>query len=241
MKMRELERRTGVNRETIRVFLREGLLPEPQRPKANVADYGEEHVKSILAIRKLQKERRLPLSQIKQALDGSNSPNVADAATFPHLIDLISARVGFDDVLVPLSATKSRNPQAQRDASALAAIGAIKLVKKRGATHLTHIDAELVSLWGDMRAAGFNEDLGFSAEFCKLHVETATQLAHAELRIFLKNLYGKKVKGASADMAQSALDHMHSFFGLVRMKTMLTDLHRLLEGAESLPAAVRKK
>ncbi|WP_390902446.1 MerR family DNA-binding transcriptional regulator [Sphingomonas bisphenolicum] len=30
--MRELEERTGVHRETIRVYLREGLIPEPARP-----------------------------------------------------------------------------------------------------------------------------------------------------------------------------------------------------------------
>ena len=37
MKMRELEQRTGVHRETIRVYLREGLIPEPERPRKTVA------------------------------------------------------------------------------------------------------------------------------------------------------------------------------------------------------------
>ena len=59
MKMRELERRTGVNRETIRVYLREGLLKAPLRPKANVAEYDESHVQGILAIRELQRTRGL--------------------------------------------------------------------------------------------------------------------------------------------------------------------------------------
>ena len=40
MKMKELERETGVGRETIRFYIREGLLPEPERPKRNVAAYG---------------------------------------------------------------------------------------------------------------------------------------------------------------------------------------------------------
>ena len=33
MKMKELEARTGVGREAIRFYIREGLLPEPERPK----------------------------------------------------------------------------------------------------------------------------------------------------------------------------------------------------------------
>ena len=34
MRMRDLERATGVGRETIRFYIREGLLPEPARPSA---------------------------------------------------------------------------------------------------------------------------------------------------------------------------------------------------------------
>ena len=41
MKMGELEQRTGVNRETIRVLIRKGLVPEPDKPKATVAHYNE--------------------------------------------------------------------------------------------------------------------------------------------------------------------------------------------------------
>lgn len=62
MKMRELEARTGVNRETIRVYLRVGLLPEPARPKPNVADYDDTHVAGIQAIQRLQRDYRLPLA-----------------------------------------------------------------------------------------------------------------------------------------------------------------------------------
>ena len=34
MKMKELEDRSGIGRETIRYYIREGLLPEPERPKS---------------------------------------------------------------------------------------------------------------------------------------------------------------------------------------------------------------
>lgn len=226
MKMRELEQRTGVNRETIRVYLRHGLMPEPLRPKANVADYGEEHVRSILAIRQLQKEKRLPLHMIRRAMDGDTSVMPADANAFPHLDRLIAARVGIDNDLVPLESTRARNPQAESDARALQKIGAIKLVRRGGAAHLSRIDAQLVGLWGDLRAAGFTEELGFSPEICKLHVDAAEALAHEELRIFLDRMTGRRNEDPTADMAQVALTHLLTFFGLIRIKTVVADLRK---------------
>lgn len=229
MKMRDLEARTGVNRETIRVYMRHGLLPEPHRPKPNVADYGEDHVQSILAIRRLQKEKRLPLPMIKRALAGDTAALAADATAFPDLDSLIAARVGVDDALLPLSVTLTRNPEAEKDVPALESIGAIAPVKRRGKTYLNRIDAELVNLWGDLRAAGFTEALGFTADVCRIHVEAAEKLAHEELDVFLGNLYGKQNAGRAAEMAQAALTHLLSFFGLVRVKMVLADLKKRAE------------
>ena len=44
LKMRDLERATGVGREAIRYYIREGLLPEPERTARNVAWYDESFV-----------------------------------------------------------------------------------------------------------------------------------------------------------------------------------------------------
>ena len=239
MKMRDLELRTGVNRETIRVYLRHGLMPEPQRPKANVADYGEEHVRSVMAIRQLQKEKGLPLQMIKRALDGDTSVMPTDASAYPHLDSLIAARVGVDDELVPLTVTMARNPKAEADARALERVGAIKLVRRGGKPHLSRIDAKLVNLWGEMRAAGFTEELGFTPDICKLHVEAAEKLAHAELTIFLDRITGQINEDPTADMAQAALAHLLSFFGLVRLKAVLADLRTRASARQRIaPAAL---
>ncbi len=226
MKMRELERRTGVNRETIRVYLRHGLLTEPLRPKANVADYSEEHVRGIFAIRQLQKDKRLPLRQIKRAVDGDASAMPTDASQFSQLDSLIAGRAGIDEALLPLAAVQARHPKAGDDIRRLEKIGAIKRIRRRDGFYLSRIDAQLVSLWGDMRAAGFTEELGFTPEVCKLHVEAAQALAHEELKIFLAHLSGQRHEDPAADMAQAALTHLLSFFGLIRVKTVLDDLRR---------------
>src|SRR3546814_7150816 len=94
--MRDLERRTGVHRETIRVYFRHGLLPEPARPAANVVDYDDSHVQAILAVRKLQRDDGLTLPQIKFALRGQTGDGRVAAATFRNLQTIVAARVGFD-------------------------------------------------------------------------------------------------------------------------------------------------
>lgn len=224
MKMRDLERLTGVNRETIRIYLKHGLMPEPQRPARNVADYGAEHVRAIEAIRQLQKERRLPLNLIKRAMDGDTTVMPADASAFPHLDSLIAARAGVDEALLPLASLVARDPHAASDARILEKVGAVELIKKSGKPHLSRIDAQLVGLWGQMRAAGFTEALGFTPEVCRMHTEAAEKLARAELKLFLATLTGKQNEGPTADMAQAALTNMLSFFGLVRTKAVLKAL-----------------
>ena len=68
MKMSELVQRTGVNKETIRYYIREGLLPKPRKLGRNMADYNEESVERIALIKDLQDNLFLPLSVIKKIL-----------------------------------------------------------------------------------------------------------------------------------------------------------------------------
>lgn len=88
--MRELEERIGIHRETIRVYLREGLIPEPERPRKTVADYGEEHVRAILAVGRLQLENRLKLVQIKAIIGGEGTNGRVDASAFGQLEQLVA-------------------------------------------------------------------------------------------------------------------------------------------------------
>lgn len=225
MKMRDLEQRTGVRREMIHFYFRNGLLPEPQRPKPNVAVYGEEHVRSILAIRRLQDEQRLSIAEIKQSLDGHATRVPADAMTYRHLDELVAARLGADQTLVPLASLKALYPKADVDARALAKVGTIELVSRKGQRFLTRLDARIVAIWGEMRTAGFTEEIGFDAEVTALYVERAKDLARAEIAAFLARVpdYAPERK---AELAQLGLTHMMSLFSLLRMKAALEEFRK---------------
>ena len=234
MKMRDLEKATGVNRETIRVYFRNGLLPEPIRGGRNVADYAEAHVEGIRLIRRLQKEESLTLPQIRAMLAGGPVAAPVAAGAFPHLEQLVAARLDRFDALVPLSSVRKRNPQAERDAAALQRIGAIRLRRRAGGLVVSRTDAELVAIWGDMRRAGFDEAHGFDAGILGFYVEAAERLAETEVSKFLSALIGRAGEAEAAAMAFEAINRMLHFFGLLRTKAVIQAF------ARRTPAAARR-
>lgn len=228
MKMRDLEQRTGVRREMIHFYFRNGLLPEPERPKPNVAVYGEKHVRSILAIRRLQDEQRLSIQEIKQSLDGHAAKVPADAMAYRHLDQLMAARLGADHTLVPLASLTRSYPKAEADARTLAEVGSIELVTRRGKRYLSRVDARIVAIWGEMRRAGYTEETGFSADVTALYVDRAKDLAAAEIAAFMSRIPpsfpARKVE--LADFAQLGLNHMMGLFSLLRMKAVVEEFRK---------------
>jgi DNA-binding transcriptional MerR regulator len=237
MKMRELEAKTGVNRETIRVYFREGLLPEPDRPARNVADYGDEHVRAIVAIRKLQHESGMTLPQIKSVLNGEAPKRAMGATAFNHLEELVSSRVGVEQGLVPLGSLVDQNPKAAVDAAVLDNIGIIDLVEGPEGPSLSYTDAGLVNIWGRMRKAGFDEERGFPPEILDYYVEAAEYVAGREAQIFLDQVEGKMAEDEAATMLEFALPTMLNFFGIIRQKAFLRNIgDRTKKGADIVVA-----
>lgn len=239
MKMRELERRTGVNRESIRVFLRHGLIPEPARPAPNVADYGDSHVRAILAVRDLQKNSALTLKQIQETLDGEPGEHRVEASAFTHLEALVATRVGIDVQPVLIETLNKALPHARSDAEKLASIGVIEILDSPGGPALTITDSRLVTIWTEMRQAGFTEETGFVPEMLSFYLAPAEMVASREAELFLERTEGKIGEQEAAAMLQLALRAMLDFFGLIRMKRFLSYIHK--EEAPAAPDRPRRK
>src|SRR6185369_11170344 len=94
MKMKDLERATGVGRESIRFYIREGLLPEPERPGRNVAWYDESFVERIGLIKELQQKRFLPLHVIKAIVGNDAEPSRDEVKALLELDGKIFPAVG---------------------------------------------------------------------------------------------------------------------------------------------------
>jgi DNA-binding transcriptional MerR regulator len=68
LKIRELVRHTGVSKETVHYYIREGLLPRPRKQGRNVAEYDDSYVERIRFIKELQDRHFFPLAVIKNIL-----------------------------------------------------------------------------------------------------------------------------------------------------------------------------
>ena len=68
IKIGEIAKRSGVPPSTIRYYVRQGLLPEPNKVNKSMAYYDERCVERIQAIRHLQETKYFPLSVIRNIL-----------------------------------------------------------------------------------------------------------------------------------------------------------------------------
>jgi DNA-binding transcriptional MerR regulator len=226
MKMRELEIRTGLNRETIRVYLRNGLVPEPGRPKHNVADYDESHVTAIIAVRDLQRDSRLTLNQIKDVLSGQQNGRRIEAGAFQNLEALVATRVGVDDRQVTIASLRKVWPHADEDAWAFDAMGLVEIIETRKGPALSVTDSRLVTIWGEMRASGYDDSLGFSPDILSFYKEPAESIARQETSLFIERVEGKMDDQAAAALFQVGMRLMIDFFNLLRTKALLRLIHR---------------
>lgn len=230
MKMRELEERTGVNRETIRVYLRHKLIPEPSRPRRTVAHYGEEHVQAILSVRRLQRENRLTLLQIQTIIAGKGSEFRVEASAFDQLEQLVAHRAGEDGPPVAIASLLARYPHAAEDAYTLRRIGIVEIIDSEQGESLSITAAQLVRIWGDMRAVGFDQRLDYNPEILGFYTEAADFVGKWEAKTFMERVEGHIDVDQAATMLEHALPLMLDFFGLMRQRAFFRHVDAIRGG-----------
>jgi DNA-binding transcriptional MerR regulator len=80
MKISELVKKTGVPKETIHFYIREGLLRKPRKSGVNSAEYGERYVDQIQLIKDLRDNYYLPIPEIKKIVKKYKKQSPSDQA-----------------------------------------------------------------------------------------------------------------------------------------------------------------
>ncbi len=213
MRMRELEKASGVGRETIRYYIREGLLPEPMRASRNSAFYSEEHVARLKLIKQLQEERFLPLSVIRNVLDAKEGARWLGPQAFPRLDALLAGQL------------KPGGPR-RRLADIMIEQGfPVDYADGHVETGMIGIDADgqllpadaaildtLKALWD----LGFDRANGFMPEDLKLFVDLIDWLVAQEIKMFFGHVPGMVGEAQAAEMALK---------GVVLINELLAQLH----------------
>ena len=223
LKMKDLERRTGVGREAIRFYIKQGLLPEPERPARNVAWYSEEFVERIRLIKELQEKRFLPLNVIKSILASDAIPPLDHVQALTDLDGRIGARTRDAEERAPerVSDVAKRTGLAAKELRELAAIGVLEIVMRDGGQWLDVDSVSIAERWAEMRRLGFTEERGFSGRVLRLHVDFVEWLAREELRIFSAGIVGKVPTEEAARMAEAGIEQINGMLPALRRRTLL--------------------
>jgi DNA-binding transcriptional MerR regulator len=228
LKMRDLERATGVGREAIRYYIREGLLPEPERTARNVAWYDESFVERVSLIKKLQKERYLPLAVIKGIVGAERALSADETRMLLELDGKIvpAADRGGGRRSEQLSTLARRTDLRAAELRELAQVGLVEIVTRDGAQWLEGNAIEIVELWARMRRAGFADALGFGPQALTIYVQFVDWLAREEIRVFTSCVTGKVTPEISRDMAEEGITCVNRMVGLMRETTLLRYIAR---------------
>lgn len=230
MKMKELERRTGVSREAIRFYIREGLVPEPERPKKNVARYQDTHVDAIKLIKHLQDDQQLPLDVIKPMVRAQSHLSKVDAKAIPAIDALLAQGLGAapQTDLVTLTQASAQTDLPVETIMAMDDIGMISTeMDEEGARSLSGQDFAIVRQWAALQELSFADGAGFSLQTAKLYVQLIHWLADQELSIFLSQVAGRMGAAKAADAAAQAIGPVNEMLGLMRSRALERKLREL--------------
>ncbi|HJZ84373.1 MAG TPA: MerR family transcriptional regulator, partial [Polyangia bacterium] len=185
MRIGALAARTGISRETIHFYLREGLLPRPRKAARNTAFYDHSHVERLLLIKRLQNERFLPLSVIRRLLSGGRGGSAED-------LDLRVQVATLADEALPPEELSEREIRRRTGLSAaeLARAAALELVApsaRGGQTYYSAEDARVLELLGQaVHEAGYDFEL--AVQSFALYARHIAALERDEARLVFDRL-----------------------------------------------------
>lgn len=217
LRMKDLCEASGLNRQAIHFYIKEGLLPPGRKTGRNMAWYTDEHVERLDAIRRLQEERFLPLKAIRAVLDGAEDDDGFTRDQRAWLRDLkgrmasglsldgpASARVAVADV-------SARTGVPLADLEALDGIGVVPIAHDAGGDAVVdEDDVWMIELLAELRAAGFTDEAGFGVADIAFYEEVVSELFEREIAMLRERLTRFDPTRA-AGMVERVLPLVHRF------------------------------
>lgn len=202
LKMKDLLVITGLSKQTIHFYLREGLLPEPEKPKQNVAYYTHEHVIRIEAIKRLQRDRSLKLNEIKELLADFDHDAMSSTDDLGNFEIALHAKLDGD---LPshdrsLSAVTASTGLSEKEIRELDRFGAIQIKNTDGKPSLDFRDVGILECWARLMRAGYAGKDAFGEGFIRPYVEAMKPIANYIVDSFFQE-FGDAPTEEAAELA----------------------------------------
>ncbi len=181
VKMSKLARMSGVPAATIKHYVKEGLLPEPQRTSRNMAYYPVSVVPRIRAIKELQSTRYLPLKVIKEVLDEA----AATGITLGQAVEAVLRRQAGDEFRTREQLLEAGVPEGQLEF--FESVALVEQVERDGEKGFTGDDLSLLRVLGSARRAGITPEM-LPYTILQPYMNAVRDLAELELDLFEKGV-----------------------------------------------------
>ncbi|MFO0616002.1 MAG: MerR family transcriptional regulator [Polyangiaceae bacterium] len=195
LRMRDLTAMTGLDRQTIHFYIQAGLLPEGDKTGRNTALYDRGHVERIELIRRLQREKFLPLRAIRAVLDGDEA--AFEPSQRKLLLD-VKAQLRSQGFQAPESTAAEElllvepllreHGLDRADFDELRELGLIEVHRRKGALAIRRRDAFRIEILGAIRTAGLTRELGFVGADLLLYEEAMQRLFERERELVLSRV-----------------------------------------------------
>lgn len=240
LRIGELVKETGVARGTIAHYLREGLLPAPEKTSKNMAFYDPECVERIKLIKDLQNKQRLSLAAIRDMLGNSAGDDATARA-------LVAAQEAALQTLGPGEKTPPMTPEAAASAfgvrpetlDELLRLGVVSTCTVEGREVIGGADLEVLAAIANLGELGLNEGLGFTAADLTIYRDHLKALLRQEVETFLR-VTTARGDADLAELARSAVDAGSLLIVALRRKLVAALLHDPDEIAEMLQSLGRR-
>ena len=217
MPIREVARKSGVEKSTIHFYVSEGLLPKPVMVSRQMAYYPPETVERVKLIKQLQR-RFLPLKEIKKILKGRSD--------IKEVLEKIDENIlSFDSFGKKFDRESTNIPR--EIINQLEKIGIIKSAEK-----LSFYDVEILKLVWRMREAGLNEKLRFSVDFLKNYYDMCRKLVDMEFAEFNSKVIGKVRPEVVIELAKEGIEGTSEILKLLHKKLLFEKLEELRKDME---------
>jgi len=222
LKISELAAAADVPVATVRHYLREGLLPEPEKTSRNMAYYSPELVERIRLIKQLQEERFLPLRVIRELLDSGDG----DPERLRALIDL-------EDRILESALAGERKRVSAREVKrrydvpkeVLDRLAELEVLSPDGRGY-SPSDARIVEAISRFRAGGYDERIGFTVYDTLRYKRALEGLVKEEVDVLMERLAGEMDPDRAVELIEAGAEPLQDLIAALHTKLLVAELER---------------
>ncbi|MBP7602581.1 MAG: MerR family transcriptional regulator [Spirochaetes bacterium] len=231
LRISELAARSGVSVSTIKHYVKEGLVPHALKTGRNMAYYDPSCVERIKLIKKIQKERFLPLDVIKRLISSGDS--------FGEELEIGKA------ILKTHRRSSGDRPVSESQIEAVTGYprGKIAILEREGLVipetaggikMYDPIDVMIIDVMKRREDAGVPMD--YSVTTINIYRDAIRRAVEEDIRLFARNLMGDIPSQTAVRFITEADDLLDTFMVLYRQKMLRTQSMSAIHDLNEIPS-----